>query len=127
MSCKLNHEERKVVNSLIDESLEILLSTQLPGCRSVASPETSRKLATVDQNHVSSIIDSTKLSWLVKSFVPYKSPGPIAYNALCCRKRNHALADKYMSFHIDGERLSKGLQNNQYFLVSVKGFGKTSG
>ena len=56
------------------ETLELLLDTHFPGCSTtVTVPEVSVGL---DNNQITNISNINKIEWAVKSFQPFKSPGP---------------------------------------------------
>jgi ribonuclease HI len=62
------------------ESLELLMNTHFPGCKSVSTYEEHANPSfcktTSNWNELNEIITKEKLTWAIDSFSPYKSPGP---------------------------------------------------
>lgn len=58
------------------ETNEIMLATHFPGCKDQCDPELLRTYSSDVSNFGNEIITEEKVRWAIKTFEPYKSPGP---------------------------------------------------
>ena len=60
-----------------EESLELLLNTHFPGCSAYESERGNIRRSQYNPQHLANeIITKEKVAWAIKSFSPFKSPGP---------------------------------------------------